>query len=133
MEVVAPAPSVTLRDRFVAAYYAFRMSVKPDVQAVMDRLDAIQREREAKAAARQTVLDRMDGYDKAIVLSVASGTGNSELLVKQVMPVIEKMSDDDQLTVIKHIITGNPSAARYPEISSWIRNNIRDVFANLQE
>lgn len=133
MEVVAPALSVSLKDRFVAAYYAFKMSVKPDVQAVMDRLDALQKEREEKAAARQTVLDRMDGYDKAIVLSVASGTSGADLLVKQVMPVIEKMSDDDQMAVMRHIITGNPSAARYPEISSWIRNNIRDVFANLPE
>jgi L-lactate utilization protein LutB len=133
MEFVAPAMSVTLRDRIVAAYYAFKMSVKPDVQAVLDRLDALQKEREDKAAARQVAIDKLEGYDKAIVTSVAAGTSNAESLLRQVMPAIEKLDDDDQLTIIKHIIKNNPSAVRYQDLAPWLRNHMRQIFDNLPE
>lgn len=133
MQFVAPAVRATVKDRFVAAYYAFKMTVKPDVQAVLDRIKQIEDEREAKAAARQVAIDKLEGYDKAIVTSVAAGTANAESLLRQVMPAIEKLDDDDQLTVIKHIIKNNPAAARYADMAPWLRNHMRQIFDNLPE
>lgn len=133
MQLVAPALRATLRDRFTAAYYAFKMQVKPDVQAVLDRIKQIEDEREAKAAARQVAIDKLEGYDKALVTSIAAGTSNAESLLRQVMPAIEKLDDDDQLTVIKHIIKGNPSAIRYADMAPWLRNHMRQIFDNLPE
>lgn len=133
MQFVAPAVRASLTDRLSAAWYAFKMQVKPDVQAVLDRLDELNKEREAKVAARQVAIDKLEGYDKSLVTSIAAGTASAESLLRQVMPAIERLSDDDQLTVIKHIIKNNPAAARYADMTPWIRNNIRNIFDNLPE
>ncbi len=133
MQFVAPAVRASLTDRLSAAWYAFKMQVKPDVQAVLDRIAEIEKEREAKAAARQVAIDKLEGYDKSLVTSIAAGTASAESLLRQVMPAIERLDDDDQLTVIKHIIKNNPAAARYPDMAPWIRNNIRNIFDNLPE
>lgn len=133
MQFVAPAVRASLTDRLSAAWYAFKMQVKPDVQAVLDRLDELNKEREAKVAARQVAIDKLEGYDKSLVTSIAAGTASAESLLRQVMPAIERLDDDDQLTVIKHIIKNNPAAARYPEMTPWIRKHLVDIFNNLPE
>lgn len=133
MRYIVPPASASLADRISAAWYAFKMKTKPDVQAVLDRLNAIEEERVAKAAARQVAIDKLEGYDKSLVTSIAAGTASAESLLRQVMPAIERMDTDDQLTVIKHIIKNNPAAARYPDMAPWIRKHINDIFNNLPE
>ena len=129
-----------MKDRFVAAYHAFRMDTRPDVAAVEEameawtqREEAKQQEREAAAQRRKTAVDRLEGYDRALILSVASGTANWEQLLGQVMPVIERLNDEDQLVVMRHIITGNPSAAGVLVVRNWVSRNTRAIFANLPE
>lgn len=133
MRYIVPPASASLADRLSAAWYAFNMKTKPDVQAVLDRLNAIEDERAAKAAARQLALDKLEGYDKSLVTSIAAGTASAEDLLRQVMPAIERLDADDQLTVVKHIIKNNPRIGRSQTLAPWIRQHINDIFDNLPE
>lgn len=120
-------------DRFTAAWYAFKMKVKPDVQAVFDHIESLEKAKQELAAKRQVSLDKLEGFNKSCVTSIAAGTTGAEDLLRQVMPAIEELDPTDQLVIIKHIIKNNPRIGRSLAMAPWIRNHINDIFDNLPE
>jgi hypothetical protein len=132
-----PATKATIKERFVAAYYAFRQEHRPDFKAFLDKHNELSKAHEAAEQAREerrkTAIDRLDGYDRSIITSIAGGTSNAERLFDQILPTIEKLDVDDQLVVMKHIFEGNPSAVNHSAMRGWGRNHLRDLLANLPE
>ena len=125
-----PLP-VTFADRFRAAYAAFKQNTKPDP----DALDRFLHERQEK---RNNLLGKLDPYDKALVVSVASGTENAEMLLTQVMPAIERLDASDQAHVVLYIVSRNPGTVGHHAIRNWSirRENFRAVaqaFADREE
>lgn len=140
MHVHVPATKASVFDRFKAAYYAFRMETRPDVIAVEKAMEAYVEHQErlsAEVAAKEEKLrnavDRLDGFDKALVTSVASATANWRQLLTQVMPVIQRLDIEDQIGVVRHIVKNNSQAAGDLAVRNWAQSNMRDILANLPE
>lgn len=133
MRYIVPSANASFADRLSAAWHAFKMKTKPDVQVVLNHLNMIESKQAAQAAARQVVFDKLDGYDKSLIISIAADLPSAENLLRQVMPAIERLDTDDQLTIIKHIIKSNPRLGRSMELAPWIRQHINDIFNNLPE
>jgi hypothetical protein len=140
MHVHVPAAKASVFDRFKAAYYAFRMQTRPDVAAVEKAMEAyvqhqerLQKEDEVRQEKLRTAIDRLEGYDKALVTSVASGTANWRQLLGQVMPAIQQLDIEDQIGVMRHIVKNNPQAAGDLVVRNWVQSNTRAVFAQFPE
>jgi hypothetical protein len=140
MHVHVPAAKASVFDRFKAAYYAFRMQTRPDVAAVERAMEAyvqhqeqLQEEAEARQEKLRTAVERLDGFDKALVTSVASATANWRQLLGQVMPAIQQLDIEDQIGVMRHILKNNSQAAGDLAVRNWVQSNMRDVFAQLPE
>jgi hypothetical protein len=103
---------VTITDRFRAAWRAFNQNTKADP-------DALTKYMAAREAERTASLDKLDGYDKAIVRSIASRTANWDTLLQQVMPKIEQLDTDDQMHIMMHICRGKPYSVPHPAMRAW--------------
>jgi hypothetical protein len=100
---------VTIADRFRAAWFAFKQHRKPDP-------DALRKFMEKRQAERDASIDKLDGYDKALVASIAGKTANWENLLHQVMPSIERLDPADQVQVMMRIcgVGANSEAVLHP-------------------
>jgi hypothetical protein len=131
----------TFVERCLNAYYAFRMRTKPDIQAVIDRIDAIQAESQAAAEAQELALEdkiaaalvTFGGYEKAMVDSVAGATSNWRELFEHIMLYVDGLPAKDQVAVMQHIFRGNRNVVTEPRFRQWMSNHAEAILDHLKD
>ena len=131
----------TFWDRIANAYYAFNMKTKPDIQAVLDKISAIQAEAEAEAEEKQLTLEEkisaalitFQGYEIAAVNSIAGGTDNWRMLFEHVMVFVDHLPVEDQITVMNYMFRHNRHVVTVQRFRQWMAAHAEAILDNQKD
>jgi hypothetical protein len=129
---------ITIWDRFVYAYYAFRMQVKPDLKLVLEHITRMQEAEDEKFTAleqrqNQSIDKLTDGFDRAMVHSIASATDNWREMFDQAMLNIELLPVEDQIIIMQYMFRGNRYIVATQRFRQWMANHAEAILDNLPE
>ena len=138
VQFIPDTSKVTFRDRIIAAYYAFRMRVKPDLETMLKLIEQQRYDIEERQAEREGVwlnaLENLQPYDAALAESVAGATYNwQELFDGQLMPAIKKLDVPTQIAIMRHIFTNNRQIVATREFCKWMNTNAEEILDALPE
>ena len=124
-------------ERCQNAYYAFRMRTKPDLAYVLSRIDEFQANVDAKMLTleekREAAMVTLQGYEKSCIDSIAGRTENWRELFDQVMLHIDRLSVEDQLTIMQYMFAGNRYVCTSIRFRQWMSTHAESILDHLQE
>lgn len=132
-----PTKKPSLIERFAAAFYAFNMTVAPDMAAVLTEIQKIAEKNEEAIADRQVIIDeamdKLDPFNKATIESICGATLNWHLLFGPAMATIEELEVADQLTIVRHMFHSNRHIVRQQAFRNWMSRHADAILDALED